>query len=253
MRRISLFVLIGALIFTSCRKAVTNPEDILPNVETTDAFVGTDGLFTITGTIISTGTSDLNHLGGCYDSDGNPTMLDNQMAYYSISGDDFTVKYTDFPSSSTVYCRVWATNKNSYAYGEILKVDNLIIPDVTAPCTPTTNTIDMGDGFGEFNMYTVTSPSGGTCYAEANNGRALTFEFSSTPTTKIYTTTTNTPGSDDVRITVAVNSITEYALSGYSVYVNQLGTNEWNIQLCDVGWSPFSSTYNIVADINYPF
>ncbi|MCB9223632.1 MAG: hypothetical protein R2780_03290 [Crocinitomicaceae bacterium] len=253
MVRNLLIIILSSVVLVGCRKAVKNPEDILPKVETVDVYVNNNNTLVIIGEVLSEGTTELYYLGGCFNTEGNPDMLDNQQMNAAFDGQYFSVEYPNVNPAAVgpFYFRVWAANESTYSYGSIIKIDSLVHPEVNAPCTPTTNTIDIGDGWGEKTVSYVTSPANVTFSAEASNVD-LEFQFATAPSTFEYTTTTNTPSSSQVRIKVTVGSVIEYVDAGNTVYVNKTGTNNWNIVLCDASWVLFSSTVYINADINYP-
>src|ERR1041385_7759705 len=248
----SLVAVCLLLTFNSCRKALKDESDYFPKVTTVSVVPQNDGTLLLTGTIDSPGAADVEYAGFCYSTGSIPKMLDNQVIG-TVSGNTVTasLQCSSFSIDSIYHFRTWATNAYGYVYGNILAVDSIVTPTVTAPCSHPVNTVNIGASTGTHNYSSVDVPTNNmgewTFTGYTSTGPEVTYTFGSSLSTGIYTTTLNTsPGAGQVYVSFIDGFISGALNSGTSVYVNTIGPNTYDIAICNAPW-----VYNSVTNYFY--
>lgn len=247
------------LLTNSCNKALPEVEDYFAKITTVSATVQSDGTLLVTGTIETEGAGAIDYAGFCYNTQGNPQMLDNQVIA-TVSGNTFTVSYpcSDFSIDSVYYFRSWATNGYGYSYGNSITVDSIVAPAVTPPCSLTMNTVKINNSSPTYSYYDVTVPSNymneWEFEASASSGPTVTFTFGSGITTGIYTTTiNNSPGAGQVHVSFIDGFISGSLNSGTSVYVNTIGPSVYDVSICNAPWNYNSSVLYFKTRLTVPY
>lgn len=236
-----------ACLFVSCKKAHHDINDYFPIVKTVSATIQTDGSVLMQGEIESEGDGPVENVGFCCGTQNAPEMLNRQIQG-TISGTTFTATYTgNFSVDSIYYFRSFATNSYGYVYGNTLSLDSIIAPTVTPPCSLTMNTVNIGGSTGTYSYYSVSQPSeymGTWTFDGQSGGPTITFLFGSGITTGIYTSTiSSSPGAGQVYVSFYFGAISGALNSGSSIYVNTIGTNIYDISICNAPWLYNSSTF----------
>lgn len=237
-----LLVISVLILANSCRKALKDVNDYVPELKTVSATIQTDGTLLLQGEIVSEGEAAIEYAGFCYATNTNPNMASNQIMV-KVNGSNFSAAYpcSGFDIDSVYYFRSWATNDYGYSYGNVISLDSIVASPVTPPCTNTMNTVNEGAGQGDIqyiNIGTITN------YMNTSEFRAQTysdpvsvdFTFGSNLTTGIYKTTSDTPGPGEVKI--VINDSYGYGAlnTGSNVYVNTIGPDTYDISICDAPW-----------------
>jgi hypothetical protein len=106
-----LLILIGASLFSGCKKEVT-----LPIVSTSSVINITGTTATSGGTIVYDGGESLTACGVCWDISANPTTEDSKTSD-EISLGQFVSNITGLSEGLTYHVRAYATNSAGTAYG----------------------------------------------------------------------------------------------------------------------------------------
>jgi hypothetical protein len=233
----------------SCRKALKDVNDYFPKVKTVSAIVQTDGSVKVIAELESIGeakNSVMDQVGFCVSTSSDPKMLDKQLIAV-LDGTHFTGSYpvNGFSVDSVYYFRSWAANNYGYTYGNIIKVDSIISKPVTAPCTLTMNTVNIGGGNPNYSYYTISAPDSYNSFTAATySGPTVNFKFGSALTTGIFHTTTDTsPYPDQVYVDFYGSFISGALSTGTDVYVNKLSASSYEVSICDAPWDYNSSTF----------
>lgn len=238
--------------WSSCRKVQKDVYDYYPEVKTVSVTVLSNGSVEVTGELISEGAAPLEHAGFCVSTNPLPNMLEGQ----AFADNTFSAVYSGFSPGTKYYFRSWATNAYGYSYGNVISLDSVVVPNLTAPCTPTMNSINIGGGNPTQTYYNVDVPtysSSGWDFQALSSSNTVNFRFGSELTTKIYTTTAATnPSSDQVRVNFYSGSLSGTLSAGSSVYVNQTGSNTWEITICSAPWTYSSSTFYLTTKFTCP-
>lgn len=257
----TLFVLIVFAALTlaspSCHKALPEVEDYFPELRTINATVQMDGSVLVEGELVSPGAADVEYLGFCCGTMSNPEMLDRQMISSNFDGSHFSVVYTGFSVDSTYYFRAWGNNGYGYSYGNVIALDSIVATPVTAPCSITMNTVNIGGSTPTDTYYDVTQPTvymGVWEFDATANMVDVHFKFGSTITTGIYTTTSSTnPGSGQVYVQFISGSIGGVLSTGSNVYVNTIGSGVYDVTICSSPWTYNSSTLYFKTRLTVPY
>lgn len=238
--------LIASLIFIalaiSCQKALKDVNDYFPVVNTISATVQPDGTVLVKGEIESEGAAPVEYFGFCCGTLEQPELLDRQLIAETWDGQFFSATYTGFEPDSTYYFRAWATNDYGYVYSDIiLPLANIIAAPVIAPCSVSLNTCAIGGGQPVAEYYTVSAPTASIgqweITATTATGPVVNLIFGSSVTTGIYSTVNyNSPAAGQVFVSFYSGPITGSLNEGSKVYVNRIGTDIYEIAICDAPW-----------------
>lgn len=250
MKNIAYLLLLasGLIIISSCKKALKNEDDYFVKLTTVSATVQTDGSVLVKAEIQSPGKakgSSVENAGFCLSTNPQPKMLDRQLLT-TTDGSSFSAVYpaSTFSDDSTYYFRAFATNDYGYSYSNIIKLDSVIAPAVTAPCSLTANTVNIGGGNPNYSYYSIGAPDSYHYFSASSSGGTVHFQFGSGLTTGIYHTTTDTsPGAGQVNVSFYFGFISGALSTGSNVYVNKLGPNSFDIRICSAPWTYSSSTF----------
>lgn len=244
-----LFIITVLLLANSCRKALKDVNDYFPKTKIVSATIQTNGTVLVQGEIVSQGDAAIENIGFCYATNKNPNMASNQIMVTS-NGSKFSATYpvSNFNVDSVYYFRSWATNHYGYSYGNTISLDSIVAADITPPCVNIMNTVSEGGGQPTATYTTIDTPVNNIGYwefqAQTYTGPTVNFSVGSILTTGIYTTTTNTtPGYGEMNISFSDQFISATLNSGSKVYVNTIGTNTYDISICNAPWSNGSATY----------
>jgi len=242
MRKIVIFLAVAfaGLFFSSCKKTLSDPHDYYPKLKTVSATVQPDGSVTVKGEVISEGEAPIEYAGFCVDTVPVPGMAEGQ-AIVDVIGNTFEANYSGFDIHTTYYFRTWATNKYGYSYGDVIFLDDIEAAPVVAPCTLVMNTVNIGGFSPTTTIYMASMPQLVTTEWElsAQSGSTVMyFRFHSRPRTGIYiTTTSTTPGDGYVNMIFYSGSSSGALSDGSNVYINQTGTDSWEMTICSAPWS----------------
>jgi hypothetical protein len=237
------------LLSNSCRKALKDVNDYFPKVKTVSAVIQQDGSVKVTANVESIGeakNSVMENVGFCVSTSSDPKMLDRQIIS-TLDGDMFTATYpvTNFSVDSVYYFRSWATNNYGFVYGDVIMLDSIITPTVTAPCTYPIYKVNIGGGQPTGTYYNIDAPDSYNYFsASTGSGPSVNFQFGSPLTTGIFTTTTDpSPSSGQVYVSFYQGFISGALSSGSSVYVNLVGPGSHEVEICNAPWTYSSSTF----------
>ena len=234
--------LIFMVLATSCQKALKDVNDYFPVVNTISATVQPDGTVLVEGEIESEGAAPVEYLGFCCGTLEQPELLDRQLIAETWDGQFFSATYTGFEPDSTYYFRGWATNAYGYVYSDIiLPLTNIIGAPVTAPCSLSLNTCAIGGGQPVADYSAVSAPTASIdsweITATTATGPVVNLIFGSPVTTGIYSTVNhNSPVAGQVFVSFYSGFIAGSLNEGSNVYVNRIGTDIYEISICDAPW-----------------
>ncbi|MES2515312.1 MAG: hypothetical protein V4580_14260 [Bacteroidota bacterium] len=237
---------LGLFLYSSCRKALKNVDDYLPKVHIVSAVIQNDGSVLVTGEIDSPGYSTVEYAGFCCNTVSQPDIL-NRQAIADVNGSTFTAVYQNFDVDSVYYFRAWATNDQGYAYGTELSLNQIIAPPVTPACSLVINKLDNGTGNATPYYAWVSAPVYSSQFwqfsALPQGQNTLYFKFGSQVTTGIYTTDDDhDPAAGHVFVEFNVGGSYRYLEPGTQVYVNTIGTDTFDITICNAPWKVGTST-----------
>lgn len=243
-----LLVISVLIVVNSCRKALKDVNDYVPEIKTVSATIQTDGTLLLLGEIVSEGDAAIEYTGFCYATSTNPNMVSNQIMV-TTNGTNFSATFpcSYFDIDSVYYFRSWATNRYGYSYGNTISLDSIVATAVTPPCSNVMNTVNIGGGQPTATYSSIGTPVNNIGYwefqAQTGSGPILNISFGSALTTRIYTTTTSTsPGSGEMNIYFYDGWISGTLSDGSSVYVNTIGTGTYDISICNAPWLNNSTT-----------
>ena len=250
MKKIIYSFLFAAVLFTTnaCKKPLKNEDDYFVKLSTVSATVQTDGSVLVQASIQSPGKakgSSVQNPGFCLSTNPTPTMLERQLLT-TTDGSTFSAVYpaSTFSDDSTYYFRAFATNDYGYSYGNVIKLDSVIAPAVTAPCSLTANSVNIGGATPTYTYYSIGAPDSYHFFTASSSGGTVQFQFGSNITTGIYHTTVDSdPGAGEVNVIFYFGFTSGALSSGSNVYVNKLGTNTFDIRICSAPWTSGSSTF----------
>lgn len=243
---LKIAVLAVLLISNSCRKALKNPDDYLPKAKIISTEILADGSVLVKGEIESKGYSAVEYAGFCCGTNSEPDILSRQMIA-DLDGNTFSAIYSGFDVDSTYYFRCWATNDQGYKYGNVVSLGHIISPPVIPACTLPMNNLDNGSGNGTPNYYMVNPPVSSWQYWEftayPQSGSSVNFKFGSQVTTGVYTTENDyNPSPGNVFVYFNFAGSPKSLSSGSKVYVNTIGTDTFDITICNAPWQYNTST-----------
>jgi len=237
--------------FISCEKPLKDPKDYFPKVETVSAEMKPDGTVEITGRIIDKGNTDIEYIGFCMDTVSQPLMNVHQKLASTLNGNEFTATYAGFEIYKRYYFRAWATNYNTYAYGNEIYIDS-IEPVINPPCNPTLNSFDMGSfPVNLFYQYKPTEDNGWTMTVSGGNA-TCNLHFNSKPLSKIYEAHNSMVGPEYVRVDFSQGFVSGVLNDGAKVYVKQTNVNSWTVTICNEPWVYQGSTLHLTTKFNCP-
>lgn len=242
----SIIIIFPLLFSYSCRKAKNDFNDYLPRVKTLSATVQTDGSVFVTGELEFKGEGPLWYIGFCCSTKNTPEMTDRQI----ICSNTFSATYLNLSPDSSYHFRAWVTNKYGYTYSNIITLDSIIAPHVTAPCAIINETVNTGTTFGSGSYYGgphgvvwSNSASEYNISASTSNGTVgINIYFNALLTQGLYTTTANSsPGYREMYF--AFTDGTFHVLKpGTSIYVNTITPGVFDIAVCNAPWQFTTST-----------
>jgi hypothetical protein len=239
-------LLISILVLSiACRKPLKDVEDYFPKVKTISAIVQDDGTVKVTGEIESAGKTKnavIDYAGFCLSTNPEPKMLQEQLLV-DLSGTTFTGIYPAalFNIDSTYYFRTWATNEYGYSYGNAIRLDSIITPTLTPPCTLAMNMLNIGASTSTVYYDVVGAPDSDNSFSaySFSGGPTISFQFGSALTTGIFKTSPDqSPDPGQVHIRFSSGSLS----AGSNVYVNRLSANKFEVTVCEAPWSIGSGT-----------
>jgi hypothetical protein len=253
MKKFIFLSIIVAISFSACRKPLKDVHDYFPKIETTSATVQPDGSVEVKGKVISEGAAPVEYMGFCVSTRSTPTIMESQ----TLADNNFTATYSGFNTGTKYYFRAWATNENGYSYGNVISLDSVVTAPVVAPCTVPANSVSIGGGNPTETYYSVDAPSniGSEWEFQAtSNSNIINFTFGSPLKTQVFTTTTSgSPGPNQVDIYFYSGFISGALKDGSSVYVNKTGATTYEITICNAPWSYNGSTFNFITRFTCPY
>lgn len=237
-----LLLALPFILIAACKKVQKDVHDYYPKVEMISAVVQQDGSIKATGHLLSQGAGDLLSVGFCMDTAPHPDMLSSQKVGKDLSGNTFSATYSGLSTTATYYIRSWAVNENGYAYGNEIAVSSPSFDTSIIPCHLSHNTLEL-ESYGNTNaesfyrVESVDASSQGYRFTATTGNHELMFNFSREPTTGVYTTAHDLPSLREdqffVNILCVGGSISGHeVLSGYKVYVNQIGPGVIEVFMC---------------------
>lgn len=251
----TLLAITSFLTISSCRKALKDVNDYFPKIKTVSATVQTDGSVLLRGEVDSKSEGNIEYLGFCCSTNGDPKIRDRQITV--ASNGTFSATYPGgFNVDSIYYFKAWATNEFGYSYGNTLRLDSIIATPITPPCTLTMNTLNLSGG--QTQTYTsVTEPEeymGIYEFSGSTGSTQVNFTFGSTITTGTYTTTTeSSPGQGRVYINFYSGFTSGTLSSGSKIYVNTIGSGIFDISICSAPWTNSGSTFYFNTRLTVPY
>lgn len=239
---------LSILLFSiSCRKAKKDFNDYLPVTKILSATVQTDGSVVVQGELESIGEAKTNYIGFCCSTNSTP-VLGNKQIICQLNDNKFTATFLQLSSDSAYYFRAWATNKFGYSYSNIIKLDSIVAPHVTAPCTQVNETVATGTTFGHGSYYGAHPCLWSSTYSEyiitgnTSVGVDVNIYMNAPLSQGLYTTTGyDPPGYREMYVQFLDGSL--YVLNpGTKVYVNKIGANLFDVTICDAPWLFSGST-----------
>lgn len=229
--RKQLLFFIGVLTILSCKKEVLeNVEDYYPDI-VTSATLLPDGHIALEIKVENEGASPVKDWGFCYSEDPNPELNSNQI----ICGSEYKVTLSGFyfPADKPYYFCSWAINDHGYVLGNVVKIENIEGTGIVVPCAPSSNTAEIVGLTGEEDYLYISMFSENKSIS-TYGALEVYFHFSDEPKAGIYTTTlSKEPGLGYVRIFVEKGALEEYVNPGAQVYVSRLGSNSFEINVCE--------------------
>jgi hypothetical protein len=247
MRRAVCLLILMSFMLNSCRKPLEDVNDYFPVVTTVSATVQLDGSVLVKGELESPGEAkgtQMDNVGFCVSTNSDPKMQDHQVIA-TLDGTSFTTTYnaSDFSVDSIYYFRTWATNDYGRAMGNTLAVDSIIATPVVAPCSWSMNYASSGAGPSS-GYSNVDAPDSYNFFVGSTGFGSVHYQFGSALTTGFYTTTTSSsPGSGQVYISIYAGFSYGSLNSGSTVYVNRISAGVHDIVICSAPWSDGTSTF----------
>ncbi len=256
-KRFIYLLFVNLLVLGSaCKKPLKNVEDYFPKLKTVSAIVQANGSVMVTGEIESPGKTpgiEIEYVGFCMNITGDPKILDAQLMS-DLSGKSFSAIFPAdlFNANSAFYFRSWATNEFGYSYGEVIKLDSIIAPNLTPPCTLKENMLNLGASTTPEEEYTSFSQLNGNSFSGYGTSHSISFIFGSELTTRIFKTTFDPmPEPGQVKIMFTAGSLE----NGSNVYVNRVNATTFEITVCDAPWmlpnSSKNSYFNTRFKVNF--
>ncbi len=230
------------LFFWGCKKVEKDVNNYYPKVTTVSAAVNPDGTVTVTGHIVSEGSTAVSACGFCMDTLKYPDMLSNQLISSTRNGNDFTCTYSSLSTVDTYYFRAWVVNGNGYALGSPVSITNVCFDTSLIPCHPVAGHLVLSSNYlisDEIYIDFSNVPINALTYGVTGttNTHTISLSFGNRPVSGIYkTTTANDPGGwnvilllDWVRVDAPAN-----------VYVQQINSTTMDITICQATVSRYN-------------
>jgi hypothetical protein len=247
-KRICSFLLIMTLFSPSCVKVQKNVHDYYPQVKTTTAIVNSDGSVTVSGEIISTGSTGIQYCGFSMDTIANPDMITNQVLATSLIGNVFSCTYSSLNALKTYYFKAFAANANGYATGNVISAGHAGFDTSLIPCHPVPQYMVLTGTNSSTEPYTyvdsVTQSATGYEVIGHTGDHSIDIVFGQYPISGIYTTAS-----------VTFDAI---AVSGVTLYVQQISGGVIDITICSANvqvqnmYTGFYSTYAMATKFRSP-
>jgi len=222
IKRILSFLLVMIFFTPSCVKVQKDVNSYYPLVKTTSVTLNKDGSVTVTGQVISAGSTSIQYCGFCMDTTANPDMLTNQLLSDSLNGNVFSCTYSSLNALYTYYFRAFAANANGYAIGSAVSLSHAGFDTSLIPCHLSAQYMVLTGTTNETDPYSyvdsVTPSSTGYEVLAYTGSHSLDIVFSQYPISGIYT-----------NASVAFDAI---AVSGATLYVQQISAGVIDITIC---------------------
>ena len=193
-----------------------------PQVKTVSVTVNKDGSVTVTGQVVSTGSTSIQYCGFCMDTIANPDMLTNQLLSDSLNGNVFSCTYFSLNAVETYYFRAFAANANGYAIGSAVSVSHAGFDTSQIPCHPRSQYMVLTGPSNQTDSYSYVDSvtQSGTGYeVQGHTGsHSIDIVFSRYPISGIYT-----------NASVTFDAI---AVTGVTLYVQQISSGVIDITIC---------------------
>ena len=108
------FVLLVAGMTQACKKAIKDPNDVIPELEMVSANVEADSSVTVVGKVISTGVFQLQYGGFCCSDEMNPEINENQLHAVTYEEPYLTAVYDNLTWGETYFIKAWCANGELY-------------------------------------------------------------------------------------------------------------------------------------------
>ena len=258
-RFISLLI-ISEIFLSGCTKfdLFENMNDPLPEVEMLSLEYYSNDTSIVTGRVVNEGASDVYWTGFCYNSEGNPEVMENQILLDGSKG-GFSALVIGLVPDARYYFKAFAVNDQGYTISTEKEfiVPSLLPPEI--PCTLSDNVIsDNGINYNVENVYAADKLGIDDYYGiEATYGNhVLLLSFLGRPVNGIYTTsgydifTQNYP--KKTFITVKSGMSEYYINPGFSVYVEELENGGLAVTFCNMTYTAYSSDWEVIGRIIAP-
>lgn len=116
MKKNVFILIVFAISLISCKPEIEKPTVITESVEEI-----TENVVKVTGYVSDDGGSDVTERGICWNTEGDPEIIDNRTVEGSGLG-AYTSEIRDLDPNTNYYVRAYATNEAGTAYGEVRAV-----------------------------------------------------------------------------------------------------------------------------------
>jgi hypothetical protein len=235
------------LTIFSCRKPLKDTNEYYPKVSSVTHTVNLDQSITFTAHIEDPGAADIEYVGMHFSLTGEPTENDQQVLA-TLNGDVFSAtiygitepdgSYFDLDHESSFYVKAFATNQFGWSWSQTYKMLPWEIPTVEAPCTPSNNTFNFGNGVMSAFVSGPSTATGGYVYTLNGSFGDSEFRFNQPIHTGIYTTSLEGTflQSNEVQISFTYGNY-HLVSAGASVYVNETSPDVFDVTVCSAPWS----------------
>ena len=208
MKKLSLFLVALVMILVSCKPEIENPTVVTKSVGKV-----TETTASILGEVISDGGAEVTSRGVCWNTVGNPSVLDNCTQDGTGIG-EYTSNLTDLTPNTTYYVKAYAMNSEGISYGEEKTFTTV---NVVAPTIVTKDVVNITKNSAESGG-NVTSDGG-----EEVTARGVCWSTKENPTISDSHTTDGKGTGEYVSNMTGLKEGTKYYVRAYAT--NSKGTN----------------------------
>lgn len=255
----SILILVSlSLLIFSCKKDPAVEE--APSVSIDSSRVDFGNSITVYGTVHSSGSSDLISRGFCLSTSPNPSESSNP-GLVQVANNHFSYTYYNLDNNSTYYIRAWAKNSAGTGLSNDLKVEGMIDPVVTAPCSNPSNYIQLEYQAISYtaNQFVMPDPFGfGDYTMQAGDAThpLISFKFNRMPTTGVYTTAESSSldsiSGNKVHVywpMIQYNLGQAKLLKNASVYVVKQSDGSYHVNVCSAPYLLNNITNHLSLDV----